>query len=91
LLPHYSVVIGGEADVVIKGNITLSNDQVSTASPGPAMGYISEISAHIIKNNRILAYAAVTQVSADSSSPDTPDVMGRKIGIKIKEVLSNYQ
>jgi hypothetical protein len=87
LLPHYSVVIGGEADVVIKGNITLSDDRVSTASTGSAVSYILEISAQIIKNNRILASAAVTQVSADSSDPDTPDVMGRNIGIKIKEIL----
>jgi membrane-associated protease RseP (regulator of RpoE activity) len=89
LLTHYSVATGGEADVVINGTITLSNDPVSTASAGQAADYVSGISAQIIKNNKILTSSAVTQVVTDSSTPDSPDVMGRKIGTKIKEILSN--
>ena len=89
LLKHYSVVIGDETDVVIKGTITLSNDQVSTASPGSTVSYISEISAQIIKNNKILDSIIVTQVSTNSSTPDPPEVMGREIGEKIKKALSN--
>jgi hypothetical protein len=89
LLTHYSVVIGNEADVVIKGTITLSSGQVANASPGSTVGYISEISVQIIKNNKILDSAIVSQVSTNSSTPDPPEVMGRKIGEKIKKVLSN--
>lgn len=89
LLTHYSVVIGNEADVVIKGTIILSSDQVANASAGSNVDYISEIHAQIIKNNKILDSATVSQVSTKSTTPDPTEVMGRKIGEKIKTVLSH--
>jgi hypothetical protein len=86
LLSGYSVVIGDNADVVIRGDIILSGDQVSTASEG----YVSEMRAQIIENSRILDSIVVTQVGPGSSTPEDADVMGRKMGKKIKESLSNF-
>jgi len=88
LLTHYSVVIGNEADVVINGTIILSSDQVANTSAGSSVDYISEISAQIINNNKVLDSATVSQVRTNSSTPDPTEVMGRKIGEKIKNVLS---
>ncbi len=91
LLAHYSVVIGAEADFVVKGAITLFGNQVSRTSPKTAKGHVSEISAQIIKDNKILDSAIVTQVITDSSTPDTPEVMGSRMGEKIKEIISDIQ
>ena len=89
LLTSYSVVIGDEADVIIKGRIILSDDQFSTAPPGSEVRYISEINAQIINNNKTLDSAIITQVKAGSSTYDSPEAMGRKAGEKILEMLSN--
>jgi hypothetical protein len=89
LLTHYSVVIGDKADVIIKGSISLANDQVSTASSVPSVDYVSEIRAQIIKNNKVMDSVIVSQASTYSPNPYSSEVMGRKIGEKIKKILSN--
>ncbi len=94
LLTDYSIVIGGEADVEIKGTISLSPGQISsegslaTASPESSGGHVSRINAQIVKNRKILAYLTVSQSRAISEVPDSPEVMGRKTGARIKEIFS---
>ncbi len=96
LLTQYSVIIGDEADVIIIGTITLSNDQIpsksmfESASPKSVDSYVSEINVQIIKNKRTMTSATVTQVRTDSWTPDPPEVIAGKMATKIKEILLKW-
>lgn len=91
---NLNVIIGGEADVVIEGNVTLSGDQVISgnepvsASSELARNYISGIDVQLIKNRKILIYTSIFQDTAHSRIPDPPEVIGRKMGARIKEMFS---
>ncbi len=80
LLTDYSIVIGDEADIIIKGTIVLPDASQKS--------YISEINVQVIKNNRVLDTAVINQDRTGSSTPDSPEVMGGKAGAEIKKMLS---
>ena len=73
LLADYSVMTGEGADLTIKGSILLTGTGE----------FISEIHSQIVNKSGILAAAYVSQ----ESSPAPHDVMGRKIGSKIRDIL----
>ena len=87
------------ADAIIQGSITLSNDAVSSGgayvgqtaggayASSTAGGYVSGITSKILKGGEIIAAASVTQVRTDLWIPDPPEVMARKMGEKIREIL----
>jgi hypothetical protein len=77
LLDSYSVTLGPEADVVLRGTIILSSDNS-----------VSEIKAHIMKNGKMIDSVIVTPSETDSSSSSSAEMMGRKTGKKVKEILS---
>jgi PBP1b-binding outer membrane lipoprotein LpoB len=75
LLISYSVVLGEDADAVVSGTITLTED-----SPQKS---ISAVTAHIAKNRMIVDSVTVTGSKENSSVS-----MGQKTGIKIKNLMS---
>jgi hypothetical protein len=54
---------------------------------GTAGRYVSGITVRILKGNKILAVSTVTQVRTSLWIPDPAEVMGRKIGKKISQIL----
>ena len=98
------VVKSGDADAIIEGTITFSSDAVTSSgaylgananyasgaavSSGTAGVYVSGINAQIIKDGQILASATFTQVRTHDWIPDPAEVMGRKIGERIRRVLT---
>lgn len=93
------VIEEGQADAIIKGTITFTADAVSSSgaflgsyggaavSSQSAGRYVSGITAQIIKDNEIIGSATVTQVRSDSWIPDPAEVMGKKIGKIIGNLL----
>ncbi len=93
LLGNYSVAIGKNADVVIKGSIKLLQDNGSSGNDDAASGAssgsnISEINAEIVKNETVIESFVITKSESGTSSTDSPEDMGKKTGAKIKEILS---
>ncbi len=84
LLPSGIRIVNDKAsaDAVIRGTITFSHDAVSSGG-----GYVSGITAHIIKANEIIAAASETQMRTEYWIPDPPEVMARKVGKKIRKML----
>jgi hypothetical protein len=82
LLPGYGVVIGGKADVDIRGVITLSSNKWSTAS------YVSEVRADILKDGELLDSVSISQEQNDSVKPATMLEMAIRIGAEIRDKLS---
>ena len=100
LLPlGIKVVRDGEADAVFEGTITFSEDIVSSEGAvvseesgsaygsGTAGRYVSGITVQVVKGNEILAVSTVTQVRTALWIPDPAEVMGRKVGKKIAQIL----
>lgn len=100
LLPLGIKVVGdGEADAIIEGTITFSEDIVASSGAsvseegggaygsGTAGRYVSGITVRILKGNKILAVSTVTQVRTSLWIPDPAEVMCRKIGKKISQIL----
>jgi hypothetical protein len=85
LLDSYSVTTGGEAGVVINGAIILTGDAVS---PESSESNISAIKATVLINNKIAESVTLTRADAALSSDTSPEAMGRKLGMKIKDILS---
>ncbi|MBI5665301.1 MAG: hypothetical protein HZC49_09520 [Nitrospirae bacterium] len=81
LLDAYSVTTGEGAGVVIKGAIILAGDTSSDSN-------ISEIKATVLRGGKIMGAVTLTRAEAALSSDASPEAMGKKIGTKIREILS---
>lgn len=93
------VIDSAKADVTVQGTITFSEDAVAsggayigqTAGGAYASGtsghYVSGITARLVRNGEIVGAATETQVRTDLWIPDPPEVMARKIGTEIREML----
>ncbi len=77
LLESYTVTTDAGAGIVINGDIILSYQH-----------NISEIKATVIKNRKTAEAITLTSTEAALSSDASPEAMGRKMGNKIREILS---
>jgi len=83
------------ADVVVQGSITFSNDAVTSAGAtrnyaaavGTAGGYVSGITIRLLKGDEIIAAASETQVRTSMWIPDPAEVMARKAGNRIRKMI----
>ncbi len=103
LSSNVGVIEEGEADAIIKGTITLTADSVSgasgaiTSSFGMAAslsssgGYVSGITAQVVKGGEIIASATVTQVRTSDWIPDPAEIMGKKVGRQLVRIMTSPQ
>lgn len=93
------VIDSAKTDVTVQGTITFSEDAVASGgayigqtaggvyASGTSGHYVSGITTRLVRNGEIVGAATETQVRTDLGIPDPPEVMARKIGTKIREML----
>lgn len=90
LLTHYSISVGGDADAEIVGAIDLvKNHDLASKEIGEDEDIVSEVNAQIMINREIVTSVNVTQ--DNPGVPDSSEVIGKKIGAKIREILLQGQ